>query len=134
MNPAVDMLTHATKGIAARKELAELEFDLKLLKAEFTLKAQGSNKEAREAWAAEQLEGKALPVLIREKRAEAESWEAVVEAIKAQIRIDLVVALGGNLTDDQAIHRHIERMGEDPRVASILDDEEVLGNEHEGLR
>ncbi len=127
-------IDYAMKAIQCRKELAELEFELKLLKAEFTLTAQGSNKEAREAWAAEQLEGKALPVLIRDKRAEAESWEAVVDAIKASQRIDLVVALGGNLTDDQAIHRHIERMEEDPRVTSILDDDDVLGNEHEGLR
>ncbi len=122
------------RAIQCRKELAELELDLKTSKANAIGKAEGSNKEARDAWVVTAMSSNPLNAAIINKRAEAESWEAVVDAIKADQRIALVVALGGNLTDDQAIHRHIERMGEDPRVASILDDDDVLGNEQEGLR
>ncbi len=127
-------IDYAMKAIQCRKELAELELLLKEVKAGAAMKAEGSNKEAREAWVVDWLAGKGFHERIPRKRAEAESWEAVVDAIKASHRIDLIVALGGNLTDDQAIHRHVERMEEDPYVTSILDDEEVLGNEHEGLR
>ncbi len=127
-------IDYAMKAIQCRKELAELELLLKEVKAGATMNAEGSNEKAREAWVTDWLADNGLHNAIIDKRAAAESWEAVVDAIKASQRIDLIVALGGNLTDDQAIHRHIERMEEDPRVASILDDEEVLGNEHEGLR
>ncbi len=127
-------IDYAMKAIQCRKELAELELLLKEVKAGATMNAEGSNKETREAWVVDWLAGKGLHERIHSKRAAAESWEAVVDAIKASQRIDLVVALGGNLTDDQAIHRHIERMEEDPRLTSILDDDDVLGNEQEGLR
>ncbi len=131
-----DIIDYGSKAIKARKELAELEQHLKDARAKLGGEAEGSNKEARDGWATAALAAY-MPTIhgdIRDKRAYAESQEIVVEAIKAQIRIDLIVALGGNLTDDQAIHRHIERMEEDPRVTSILDDDDVLGNEQEGLR
>jgi len=103
-------IDYQMKAIQCRKELAELELELKDTRAHLTQLAGGSNKEQREAWVQIELQNNPVFAAIREKRAEAESWEAVVDALKASLRTDLVVALGGNLTDDQAIHTHLERM------------------------
>ena len=103
-------IDYQMKAIQCRKELAELELEMKVTRAEFTQQAEGSNKEAREAWVTVRLDDFIDTAAIPAKRAEAESWEAVVDALKASLRTDLVVALGGNLTDDQAIHTHLERM------------------------
>lgn len=110
MSLATDIIDHGAKAIAYRRELAELELTLKETKASYTLEAEGSNKEQREANVVLHLEGDPIHADIRNMRAAAESQELALDAIKAQIRLDLIPALGGNLTDDQAIHTHIERM------------------------
>ncbi len=128
-------LDSGLRAIAARQQLAESELLLKELKAHLTTVAEGSNKEARDGWVVGQLQDNPLHAVIRGLRAEAEMHAELVLYFRALQRDRLIEALGGGTTDDAALMKlALERAREDPWVAAILDDEEVLGNEQEGLR